>query len=214
MREVTGEEPVLWGPSIVGYGSYHYVSPTDPRRQGDWPKVGFSPRRAALTLYGLKDLPEGAALLTELGAYTEGAGCVYVKRLEEIDEDVLRRLIAIAASRSDDPPPRQYPPGTSVPSSASVVGRQAGEPLELLCRLCVGRLPGPVDQPERRDRLGRAVVLHDVDEVGHRLRTVGKLGPDPVGAGQLQRLHVEDDVVRLGGRLAVGQRGVDVVHVA
>ncbi|HLS45936.1 MAG TPA: DUF1801 domain-containing protein [Ornithinicoccus sp.] len=105
MREVTGEEPVLWGPSIVGYGSYHYVSPTDPRRQGDWPKVGFSPRRPALTFYGLKDLPEGAALLTELGAYTEGAGCVYVKRLEEIDEGVLRRLVAIAASRGDDPLP-------------------------------------------------------------------------------------------------------------
>ncbi|MCK0114278.1 DUF1801 domain-containing protein [Ornithinimicrobium sp. F0845] len=105
MREVTGEEPVMWGPSMVGYGSYRYVSPSDPRRQGDWPKVAFSPRRAALTFYGLKDQPEGAELLPQLGDYTEGAGCVYVKRLDQIDEDVLRRLIAVAASRGDDPLP-------------------------------------------------------------------------------------------------------------
>jgi uncharacterized protein DUF1801 len=104
-REVTGAEPTMWGPSMVGYGSYHYVSPSDPRRQGDWPKAGFSPRKAALTIYGLKDLPEGAALLPSLGMYTEGAGCVYLKKLDDVDEDVLRRLIAIAWSRTDDPPP-------------------------------------------------------------------------------------------------------------
>lgn len=106
MREETGEEPVLWGPSIVGFGSYHYVSPSaTSRTEGDWPKVGFSPRKGALSLYGLKDLPEGAALLPELGSYTEGAGCVYVKRLEHVDEAVLRRLVRIAASRGDDPAP-------------------------------------------------------------------------------------------------------------
>jgi len=103
--EVTGADPVMWGPSMVGYGSYRYVSPSDPRRQGDWPKTAFSPRKASLSLYGLKDLPEGAALLPELGTYTEGAGCVYVKKLDDIDLDVLRRLIAIAWSRQDDPQP-------------------------------------------------------------------------------------------------------------
>lgn len=102
-HEVTGADPILWGPSIVGYGSYRYVSPADPRRHGQWPKTGFSPRKAQLSLYGLKDLPEGAALLPSLGRYTEGAGCVYVKKLEDIDIDVLRRLIAIAWSRGDDP---------------------------------------------------------------------------------------------------------------
>ncbi|MEZ3159044.1 DUF1801 domain-containing protein [Microbacterium sp. BWT-B31] len=102
-REVTGAEPVLWGASMVGYGSYVYVSPSDPKRRGDWPKTGFSPRKAQLSLYGLKDLPEGAALLPKLGAYTEGAGCVYVKRVDDIDLDVLRRLIAIAWTRGDDP---------------------------------------------------------------------------------------------------------------
>ena len=94
----------MWGPSMVGYGSYRYVSPSrTSTAEGDWPKVAFSPREGALPLYGLKDQPEGAALLPELGVYTEGAGCVYVKRLEQVDEDVLRRLIRIAWSREDDP---------------------------------------------------------------------------------------------------------------
>ena len=95
--------PVLWGPSIVGYGSYHYVSQANPRTQGEWMKTGFSPRKAQLSLYGLKDLPEGAALLHSLGRYTEGAGCVYVKKLDDIDLDVLRRLNAFAWSRAADP---------------------------------------------------------------------------------------------------------------
>lgn len=103
--EVTGVEPVMWGPSIVGYGAYRYVSPANPRTRGTWPKTGFSPRKAALSIYGLKDLPEGAALLPELGAYTEGAGCVYVKRLADIDLGVLRKLIRIAWNREDDPEP-------------------------------------------------------------------------------------------------------------
>jgi hypothetical protein len=109
-HEVTGVDPVMWGPSIVGYGSYRYVSPSHPRTRGDWPKTGFSPRKAQLSIYGLKDLPEGAALLPELGSHTEGMGCVYVKSLADIDEGVLRRLIAIAWSRGDDPePPKNAP---------------------------------------------------------------------------------------------------------
>jgi hypothetical protein len=104
-REVTGAEPVMWGPSIIGYGTYRYVSPADPRRHGDWMKTGFSPRKAQLSLYGLKDLPEGAALLPQLGKYTEGKGCIYVKKLDDIDLDVLRKLIQIAWTRSDDPTP-------------------------------------------------------------------------------------------------------------
>lgn len=101
-REVTGAEPVMWGPTIVGYGTYRYVSPSDPRRHGDWMKTGFSPRKAQLSLYGLKDLPEGAALLPQLGKFTEGKGCVYVRKLDDVDLDVLRKLIAIAWTRGDD----------------------------------------------------------------------------------------------------------------
>lgn len=102
-REVSGMDPVMWGPSIIGYGSYRYQSPVNPRTRGDWPKTGFSPRKASLSLYGLKDLPESAGIVSQLGEYTEGAGCLYVKRLEDIDESVLRRLIEIAWSRGDDP---------------------------------------------------------------------------------------------------------------
>ncbi|MGP9529728.1 DUF1801 domain-containing protein [Glutamicibacter sp. AOP5-A2-18] len=99
--EVTGETPVMWGPSIVGYGTYTYVSPSNPKNTGLWPKTGFSPRKAQLSIYGLKDMPEGAALLEQLGKYTEGMGCVYVRKLEDIDLEVLKKLIAIAASRPD-----------------------------------------------------------------------------------------------------------------
>lgn len=105
LGEVTGTEPVMWGPSMVGYGSFRYISPANPRTRGTWPKVAFSPRKTALTLYGLKDRPEGAELLPSLGTYTEGAGCVYVKRLDDLDLDVLRRLVEIAWDRQDDPEP-------------------------------------------------------------------------------------------------------------
>lgn len=103
--EATGVEPVMWGPSMVGYGEYVYVSPANKRTTGIWPKTAFSPRKSSLSLYGLKDLPEGAALLPKLGTYTEGAGCVYVKKLEDIDIEVLKALIAIAFSRQDDSQP-------------------------------------------------------------------------------------------------------------
>jgi hypothetical protein len=66
---------------------------------------GFSPRKAQLTFYGLKDLPEALALLPELGRYTEGVGCIYARKLEDLDLDVLRRVIAIAWSRGGDPEP-------------------------------------------------------------------------------------------------------------
>lgn len=102
-REVTGVEPIMWGGSMVGFGSYRYQSPANPRTSGEWPKVAFSPRKAQLSLCGLKDLPEGAALLPDLGGYTEGAGCVYVKKLDDVDLVVLRRLIAIAWARPDVP---------------------------------------------------------------------------------------------------------------
>ncbi|MBT1193352.1 DUF1801 domain-containing protein [Rhodococcoides kroppenstedtii] len=101
-REVTGTDPVMWGPSMVGYGSYRYASPANPRTRGIWPRLAFSPRKAQLSLYGLKDLPDGAALLPSLGTYTEGAGCVYVKSLDQIYLDVLRHLVVIAWARPDE----------------------------------------------------------------------------------------------------------------
>ena len=73
-HEVTGADPVMWGPTMVGYGSFRYISPANPRTRGDWPKTGFSPRKAQLTFYGLKDLPEAAALLPEAGDLHGGCG--------------------------------------------------------------------------------------------------------------------------------------------
>ncbi|MGC5170463.1 DUF1801 domain-containing protein [Micromonospora sp. DT81.3] len=105
-REVTGTDPVMWGPTMIGYGSFRYISRANPRTRGNWPKTGFSPRKAQLTFYGLNDMPGSAALLPKLGTYTLGAGCVYAKKLEDIDLDVLRELIAIAWSRQDDPEPK------------------------------------------------------------------------------------------------------------
>jgi hypothetical protein len=104
-HEVTSTDPVMWGPTMVGYGTFRYISQANPRTRGEWPKTGFSPRKTKLTFYGLKDLPEAAALLPKLGTYTEGAGCIYARKLEDIDLDVLRRLIAIAWARGDDPEP-------------------------------------------------------------------------------------------------------------
>jgi hypothetical protein len=97
LRDATGEKPKMWGPSIIGFGSYHYTY--DSGREGDMPVVGFSPRNAATVLYGLS----GAAgdMLPKLGKHTTGKGCVYVKRLSDIDQKVLRTMAekAVAAKR-------------------------------------------------------------------------------------------------------------------
>ena len=97
MGEVTGEPGVMWGSSIVGFGEmrYRYAS----GREGDWMKVGFSPRKAQLSLYGLKDHHASEPMLAQLGPHTTGAGCIYIKRLDEIDENVLRALVSQAYQR-------------------------------------------------------------------------------------------------------------------
>jgi hypothetical protein len=91
MSEVTGAIPFMWGPSMVGFGTYRYVYPSG--RKGDSFRVGFSPRKSALSLYGLKDDERAEAMLADLGPHTSGAGCVYVKRLDAVDEAVLRTLV-------------------------------------------------------------------------------------------------------------------------
>ena len=95
-RRVTGCEPKMWGPSIIGYGSYHYKY--ESGREGTMCRAGFSPRKAALTLYamgGPADLNEGAALLARLGKHTTGKGCLYIKKLADVDLDVLEQLVAM-----------------------------------------------------------------------------------------------------------------------
>jgi uncharacterized protein DUF1801 len=99
MQKASGEKPKMWGPSIIGFGSYHYVY--DSGREGDMPVVGFSPRKAATVLYGLHGISGGDAMLAKLGKHSSGKGCIYVKKLSDINEDVLRTMVAkaVAAKR-------------------------------------------------------------------------------------------------------------------
>ena len=100
LQRATGLKPRLWGPSIVGFGSRHYVY--DSGREGDMPIVSFSPRKTALVLYSLIGANGADALLAKLGKYTTGKGCLYIKRLADVDESVLEKLIENAVSRRQD----------------------------------------------------------------------------------------------------------------
>ena len=91
MAEVTGSEPRLWGSSIVGFGSYHYRYASG--REGDFMLAGFAPRKRALTLYIMAGFAEYADLLARLGKHTTGKSCLYVKRLADVDQAVLRELV-------------------------------------------------------------------------------------------------------------------------
>jgi len=91
MREVTGAEPVLWGESMVGFGTQRYT--TADGKQREWFAVGLAPRKASLTLYGLTYYDSNQDLLDRLGPHTTGKGCLYVKRLDDLDRDVLVELV-------------------------------------------------------------------------------------------------------------------------
>lgn len=91
MSDVTALPPKMWGASIVGFGSYHYKY--DSGHEGDAPLVGFSPRKAAFSLYVFTGLPEHEGLLEGLGKFTMGKACIYVKRLADIDQNVLTDLM-------------------------------------------------------------------------------------------------------------------------
>lgn len=91
MEELTGEKACMWGASIVGFGSYHYVYASG--REGDWPLVGFSPRKSNLVLYIMPGFEAYADLLSRLGKHRTGKSCLYLTRLAKVDMDVLRELI-------------------------------------------------------------------------------------------------------------------------
>lgn len=99
MESVTGEPAVMWGASMVGFGSRPYTNTTGTN---EWFVVGFSPRKAALTIYGIHDgYGPADPLLTDLGQHTTGVGCVYIKRLDLIDLAVLERLVRNAWGSPD-----------------------------------------------------------------------------------------------------------------
>jgi hypothetical protein len=101
MQSVTQAEPKMWGDAIVGFGSYHYRYASG--REGDWFPVGFSPRKQNLTLYFMGGLAPLEALLSKLGKFTTGKGCLYIKRLEDVDlstlKELVRQSVASLASR-------------------------------------------------------------------------------------------------------------------
>lgn len=92
MQDFTGFEPKMWGPSIIGFGSYHYKSERS-RQEGDWPLVGFSPRKAAISLYVYMGTKVQEQLLKDLGKFKMGKGCIYVKKLADIDPEVLKKMM-------------------------------------------------------------------------------------------------------------------------
>lgn len=97
MEEATGQKAVMWGASLVGFGSYDYLYPSG--RRGTIFRVGFAPRKAAMTLYGLNDHADAGETIADLGPHTGGVGCLYVKRLDAIDLDVLAQLVRRAFER-------------------------------------------------------------------------------------------------------------------
>lgn len=92
MRRLSGEPPVLWGPSIIGFGRYRYRY--ESGREGEMCRIGFSPRQAALVLYMIDGYETREALLAKLGKHSTGKSCLYVKRLADIDLGVLETMIA------------------------------------------------------------------------------------------------------------------------
>ena len=92
MKKITGEAPKMWGPSIIGFGAYHYKY--DSGREGDMLNVGFSPRKANMALYVMGSIADDDPLRDKLGKYKTGRSCLYINKLEDVDLKVLEKLIA------------------------------------------------------------------------------------------------------------------------
>ncbi len=98
MKKASGEEPKMWGSSIIGFGNKRYKSPSSDR-EVDWFKIGFSPRKANLTLYLVMNIKELAAELKKFGKHKTGGGCLYINKLEDIDIKVLKKMIDESLNR-------------------------------------------------------------------------------------------------------------------
>jgi hypothetical protein len=98
MRNASGEAPVLWSSSVIGFGTKRYKSPATGR-EVDWLRIGFSPRKANLSLYVSVGIQEHAAALKKLGKHKTGVGCLYINKLEDIDLNVLKEIIMSSLNR-------------------------------------------------------------------------------------------------------------------
>ncbi len=103
-KEVTGFKPAMWGSTMIGYGMYHYKSDRSTQ-EGDWPRVGFSPRKANLTLYLVPGIAEYSDFLKKLGKHKTGVGCLYINKLSDIDIPTLKKMIKESLNEMN----RRYP---------------------------------------------------------------------------------------------------------
>ncbi|MFN2442317.1 MAG: DUF1801 domain-containing protein [Thermoanaerobaculia bacterium] len=103
MKRITGEKPKMWGESIVGFGSYHYRY--ESGREGEWFLTGFSPRKRELTLYIMAGFERWDELMERLGRFRTGKSCLYIRRLEDVDSEVLGELIEASVAHMK----RTYP---------------------------------------------------------------------------------------------------------
>jgi len=94
MQKATGFEPKMWGPSIIGFGSYHYKY--DSGHEGDAPLLGFSPRKDAISLYLSSTFENKDELLSNFGKHKAGKGCIYIKKLSDIDIEILNQMISLS----------------------------------------------------------------------------------------------------------------------
>ncbi len=104
MRELSGEEPKMWGPSIIGFGTYHYKY--DSGREGDFLRIGFSPRKQNISLYFMTGSERDQHLIKKLGKYKTGKSCLYIKKLADVDQNVLREMIISSLAVMDEKYPR------------------------------------------------------------------------------------------------------------
>lgn len=102
-KKATNEKPKMWGPSMIGFGQYHYKSERSAQ-EGDWPLAAFSPRKQSLTLYIMPGVNDYSDLLSKLGKHKTSKACLYINKLSDVDEDILKKLI----KRSYDDAKREF----------------------------------------------------------------------------------------------------------
>lgn len=105
MKEATGEEAKMWGASIIGFGSYQYKYASG--REGEWMLVGFSPRKQNLTLYIMPGFANYDDLLGKLGNYKTGKSCLYIKKLADVDQEILKELVKLSVAHMREANPNE-----------------------------------------------------------------------------------------------------------
>lgn len=97
MKKITKEEPKMWGPSIIGFDSYHYKY--ESGREGDWFLTGFSPRKTNFSIYIMSGFKEFDKLLSKLGKHKTGSSCLYINKLEDVDLSILKKMVTLSVRK-------------------------------------------------------------------------------------------------------------------